>query len=120
MNPSLNVLIAAICLLLAGCLSPEGWTRSAWNKKDLVIWYDKHEPTNSNLSKFGYAGSDDRFHYFITRPVDSFITPRIPRNELTISDERSRSTLGRQLYFYQVDPRQDFRKIPDTDSSPEP
>ncbi|RYZ63745.1 MAG: hypothetical protein EOP09_17150 [Proteobacteria bacterium] len=111
MNQSFNISLVAISVVLGGCISPEGWTQSDWSKQELVAWYNKYEPTNSNLTKFGYAGSDDRFHYFVTRPVDSFFTPRIPRSELAILDERSRSDLGRRLYFYRVDPSHNFRKI---------
>jgi hypothetical protein len=103
--------IFAAGLLLSGCISPEGWTRSVWSKSDLVAWYNEYEPVRSNLSKFGYAGSDEGFHHFITRPVDSFFMPKIPRSELTVPDERPRAELGRRLYFYLVDPRQDFRKV---------
>lgn len=40
--------------------------------------------------------------------------PRVPRDQITIQDERRHSDLGwSQFYFYLVDPRQNFRKVPD-------
>lgn len=106
-----RLLLIAVCALLSGCLSPEGWKKSQWTKTELVEWYTEYEPTTPGLSKFGYAGSDANYHYFITRPIDSFLIPKVPRGELTIQDERKRSDLGKRLYFYEVDPKQNFRKI---------
>lgn len=113
MTPRHLIILLTLALLLPSCISPEGYKKSVWHKQELLDWYNEHEPTNSNLRKFGYAGSDEAYHHFITRPIDSFLQVKIPRNEITIPDERPRSSLtSRQLYFYLVDPRQNFRKVP--------
>lgn len=113
MTTRLLLTLPPIALLLSSCISPEGYKKSVWHKQELLDWYNKNEPANSNLQKFGYAGSDEAYHHFITRPIDSFLQVKIPRNELTIADERPHSSLtSHQLYFYLVDPRQNFRKVP--------
>lgn len=112
MSPKMLLTLAA-CLFLHGCISAEGWKKSVWTKRELVDWYEKYERPKPRPSAFGYQGSDERYHYFITRPIDSFLMLKIPRTELTIPDERPRSRLGKQLYFYRVDPGKDFRKIPE-------
>jgi hypothetical protein len=113
---SITLLSSTLCLiflgsLTSGCLSPEGRPKEVWTKDELVSWHREHTQTNPNLKKFGYAGSDDNYHYFITRPVDSFLLPRIPRKDLKIVDERPRAELKKQLYFYLVDPQRNFRRI---------
>ena len=111
-----SLILLAICLLLPSC------AKRVWERQELVDWYNKYEPDIPNLSKFGYAGSDKKYHHFITRSVDNFVTPRVPRDQITVPDERRHSDLGwSQFYFYLVDPRQNFRKVPDpTRTNPHP
>jgi len=105
--------VAVIALVLAGCV--EGFQKETWSKAELMEWYLKYAPKNPRIQKFGYAGSDAKYHYFITRPIDSFFSPRVSRSEIMISDERPRSALGRRLMFYYVDPGHDFQKVPNTE-----
>jgi hypothetical protein len=112
-----SIVAALLCAaLLTGCnLSP------VLSKKELVDWYTANHRTLSNLERFGYAGSDEKYHYFITRPIDYFYFPKIPRTELQMPDERPRSQLGRgDLYFYPVDPGNNFKRVPDRWSHPDP
>ena len=97
--------------LISGCISPEGFRKRTWSKAELVNWYAEYRPTNDRLKYFGYRGSDEKYHYFITRPIDSFFMPRVPRTELQLSDVRPLSRRsGGPMYHYVVDPRHDFRK----------
>ncbi|HYF35571.1 MAG TPA: hypothetical protein VD994_09805 [Prosthecobacter sp.] len=107
------VLTAALIVLTGSGFGPEGFKKRTWTKNELVSWYAEYRPTNERLKVFGYQGSDADYHYFITRPIDSFFMPRVPRAEIKIKDERpySRSSSA-PLYHYIVDPLQDFRKVP--------
>lgn len=104
--------LIVFCALLAGCLSAEGIKRNQWSKSEVVAWYAKYEPVVHGLSKYCYAGSNAKYHYFICRPIDSFLIQKIPRAELVMPDERKREDLGKRLYFYQVDPKRNFKKMP--------
>ena len=115
----MKIVLAAICTLgLAGCTNI--WGPTVLSKQELVKWHTDHVSKMSNLERFGYRGSDENYHYFITRPIDSFYFPQIPRAELHMPDERPRSQLGKyELYFYPVDPSNNFQKVPDRWNHPD-
>ena len=75
-------------------------------KQEVVEWHGNFR----DPPRFMYRGSDEQWHYFITRPVDSFVQMQIDKKELTIPDERP---LSAKMYFgyYPVDPSNGFRKI---------
>lgn len=108
----LTLLILASCL--SGCLSPHGYpSRSILSKTQLIEWYSNHLLKYPAVDKFGYAGSDDNYHYFIVRPVDDFVVHEVPRTDMKVPDERLRSEIGRSLYFYLVNPANNFKKVPE-------
>jgi len=96
---------------LSSCVIPGYSTHNAKSKQELIQWYSDNLPRYPAISKFGYAGSDDTYHYFIVRPVDDFVTHEVPRSDLKLSDVRLRSERGKLLYFYLVDPTKNFKKI---------
>jgi hypothetical protein len=103
MRNAIAVLVAVLALNLAAC-SKETLTRA-----ELVEWSKKWEP------HICYKGSDANYHYFAARPIDYWVEARIRRSEIVIQDERSPDTLGRRIWFYQVDPAQDFAKVPNSE-----
>lgn len=108
----LPILILASCL--SSCLSPHGYpSRSVLSKTQLIEWYSNNLQKYPAIDKFGYAGSDENYHYFIVRPVDDFVIHEVPRADLKVPDERLRGELGRSLYFYLVDPANNFKKVPE-------
>jgi len=108
----LQILILTFCI--SSCLSPHGYpSRSVLSKTQLIKWYSDNLQKYPTIDKFGYAGSEDDFHYFIVRPVDDFVIHEVPRSDLKIPDVRLRSELGRSLYFYLVDPSNNFKKVPE-------
>ena len=105
-------------LILASCLSscvflPDYSARHVKSKQELIEWYSDNLTRYPAISKFGYAGSDETYHYFIVRPVDDFVTHEVPRSDLKMPDERPRSERGKSLYFYLVDPTKGFKKMPE-------
>jgi hypothetical protein len=101
-----------IGLTLTGCV--DGLKSETWSKAELVDWYLRFD---SDKPKIGYSGSDARYHYFMSRPIDSWISLQVARSEIIISDERPHASLGRRFWFYTVDPAHDFAKIPNSDVS---
>ena len=96
-------------LLITNCGGP--WIMQ---KAELQKWYRDDLSRYSGAGKLGYTGSDAAYHYFIARPVDDFVTIQVPRDDLTLKEERRTSELGRErMYFYLVDPARDFRRIDD-------
>jgi hypothetical protein len=87
-------------------------THNVKSRQELIDWYSEKIAQYPAITKFGYAGSDDTYHYFIVRPVDDFVIHEVPRSELKMPDFRLRSELGDLLYFYLVDPMENFKKIP--------
>ncbi|WP_146855661.1 hypothetical protein [Brevifollis gellanilyticus] len=95
----LVVPVFMLALFCTQCSSDRVWSRA-----EFEAWYAESLPNYSNLERVRYRGSDAHDHYFLLRPVDSFVTARIPRAEITIKEERpyaggSSSTLG----YYDVD-----------------
>ena len=100
----------AICvgfIVLTGC------TKETWTKTELINWYQQW---GGDKPKLGYAGSDAQYHYFASRPIDYWVSPRVSRHEIHIAEERSHASLGdRRFWFYVVDPTRDFAKVPNSD-----
>jgi len=89
-------------------LSVTASSRETWSRTEVIEWYTRF---GANKPKFGYCGSDTTYHYFISRPIDSFVSPWIARSELVVADERPRLATGRRMHYYFVDPEKDFQKI---------
>ncbi len=82
------------------------------SKNELVSWYRNDLSRFSGSGKLGYLGSDAEFHHFIARPVDDFVRIQVPKSQLKLKEEHSKSELGSgRMYFYQIDPEHGFRKI---------
>ncbi len=107
-----RILLALILALLG---THCGCTERVWSRAEFETWYADQRPYYSNLERVRYRGSDAESHYFLLRPVDSFVTARIPRKEITIKDERpytggSFAALG----YYDVDVLHGYAKKPGT------
>src|SRR5690349_2131769 len=107
----MRFLVPTLALAAGGCqllyLSPYGKPHDpVWTKQEVVDWYGRFKQP----PRFMYRGSDDRWHYFITRPIDDFVHIQIDRKELSIPEEHRCS---QEMYFgyYPVDPSNAFRKI---------
>jgi hypothetical protein len=106
-----RLLSLLIGLTLAGCV--DGLKKETWSKAELVDWYVRF---GADKPKIGYSGSDADYHYFKSRPIDSWVSLRVARSEIIISDERSHASLGHRFWFYTVDPTHAFAKIPNSDA----
>jgi len=78
-------------------------------------WYTRLEDTNPRfLSPLYYQGTDDRFHYFICRSMDTWVPVRVKREEITIADPRPLEPRALSNY-YAVDPGNGFKKKQEQD-----
>ncbi len=102
-------MVHSLPLLVAAALFLGGCSKQTWTKAELIDWYVGF---GDRKPKIGYAGSDAEYHYFATRPIDSWVLPRVARSEITIED----ASLGRRFWFYVVDPTLDFAKVPNSDA----
>jgi hypothetical protein len=87
-------------------------SKGTWTRAELADWYLRF---GSKKPTLGYAGSDAQYHYFASRPIDNWVSPRVARSQISIREERSHRSLGRKFWFYAVDPANDFAKIPNSD-----
>ena len=81
------------------------------NKQEVAEWYPRYA---SFVRWVGYQGSDQQSHRFIARVMDGWKFIQIPREELSVADERPYSTASSApLYYYLVDPTRDYQRIGD-------
>jgi len=104
-----SVLAIAFLIILA---LPSCVVARVWSAKELGEWYASQiiQIANDPWSvRMGYLGSDAEYHYFVVRPIDSFVVPRIPRSELNLADVRPLRSVPD--YYYLVDPSQEYRRV---------
>ena len=101
-------IISAVALLPAvGILT--SCRTTPLNKQEAAGFYARY---SSMVRWVGYQGSDEHFHHFIARVMDHWNFIRIERGELAMTDERPFSkTSSAPLYYYLVDPSQNYQKI---------
>ena len=102
-----------IVIFLAGCAS-----HIQDNPAKVAQWYASYE--GRFLGAMYYRGSDDQFHYFTCRSMDTWVMIEIPLNELVIEDIRSLNSIsagGTFPGYYTVEPSNGFRKKHEADSA---
>jgi hypothetical protein len=95
--------LITVLLLVQGC------AKEVWHRQQVADWCDTWVQPPKQLL---YCGSDQKWHYFKARPIDSWVSMKVDRGELSIADERPPSESGR-FGFYAVDPADGFRKVPE-------
>jgi len=97
-------------LLQAGC------TYHHWSREVLVKWSTDwvHEPKS-----LWYHGSDKNYHYFSGRPIDHTVFIKVDRSEMTLIDERPRTSATTYEPYYPMDPADGFTSKLDSRYPPE-
>ncbi len=113
------MLILIFVSTISGCTSI-GAMRS-WTVQETKDWYKEYyvgQPVQARpvTSQIYYRGSDDKFHYFISRSMDEWVFIKIRRDELAITDERPKWTSNQSsstnaIGYYPVDPLDNFKRI---------
>ena len=108
----MKFLVASIfaVYLLVGCQSGGHWTAN-----ELRDWYVKLEQSDPRfLTPLYYRGTDQYFHYFLCRSMDTWVPVKVSKEEIDIEDIRPYESVSQAEYFpgyYTVDPEQGFKKI---------
>jgi len=98
-----------IVVLLTVLLSLSACTSAPMNRQEAVDWYTNNA---AELTRVGYQGTDKNYHYFAGRTKKGWAFIRVRKNELTMEDERTFTSIYRYpVYYYLVDPTQDYKKI---------
>jgi hypothetical protein len=102
--------IPLFALALCGCETP--FKKAVWTPAEVREWHERWSSPATVQRGIGYQGSDDVFHYFIARPIDSWVSIKIRREELHLEDERPRqqTSAASMGIHYMVDPGESFRK----------
>ena len=102
-----------VFFLLVGCQSGGHWTAN-----ELRDWYVELKQFDPEIvSPLYYRGTDQRFHYFTCRSIDTWVPVKVSKEEIEIADIRPHESVSQSENFpgfYSVDPEQEFRKIIDT------
>ena len=99
-----------VVLLLVGCQ-----TGSHWTAKELSDWYIKLKESDPRfLSPLYYEGTNENYHYFVCRSMDTWVPVKVSKEEIDIEDIRPYVSVSQAEHFpgyYSVDPEQGFRKV---------
>jgi hypothetical protein len=103
--------LALILLLtLSGCQ-----TGGLWTAGELKDWYVRRsEPEPRFLSPLYYRGTDERFHHFIYRTMDTWVPVKVRKEEIGMKDEKPHQRISSSTTFpgyYSVDPAKGFERI---------
>ncbi len=86
-----------------------------WSAEKLRNWYiDLKESDSRFLSPLYYQGTDEKFHYFICRSMDSWVPIKVLKEEIIIKDEEPYLSASQADHFpgyYPVDPGNGFMRI---------
>ena len=87
---------------------------ASWTADELSGWYKRYAEGSPHYSKLWYYGSDSDYHYFRCRAIDSWVHPRVPRDEIALQDVRPvrGTSSGPFPGYYAVDPSNGFKPIP--------
>jgi len=102
-----------VCLLFLGCQTGGHWTAN-----ELGEWYVELKQNNPRLlSPLYYQGTDNNFHYFVCRSIDTWVPVKVDKEEIEMEDIRPYLSVSQSKNFpgyFVVDPEYDFKKINDT------
>ena len=90
-------------------------TGGNWSATELREWYIENQETDSRfISPLFYQGTDDKFHHFISRSMDTWVPVKVNKEQINISDVRPYDQTSKSQSFpghYIVDPKKDYAKV---------
>lgn len=99
-----------VVFLIVGCQ-----TGGHWTAEELSDWYIKLEQSDPRfLSPLYYRGTDQHYHYFLCRSMDTWVPVKVSKGEIEVEDIRPYESVSQAEHFpgyYTVDPEQGFRKV---------
>lgn len=90
-------------------------TGGNWSAIELRDWYLGNQETDSRfLSPLFYQGTDEKYHHFICRSMDTWVPVKVVKEQINISDIRPYGQVSQGMPFpgyYSVDPEHGFMKL---------
>jgi len=76
---------------------------------EVKVYFQKWIKGNpSGWGMMFYSGTDNEYHYFKCRPVDSWVFFKVKKQQINITDIRTKKESG---HYYPIDPENGFLKI---------
>ena len=102
--------VVLLALLLCACGTRE------WSEEELHKWYADWgaETASRPLRSLFYRGSDATHHHFICRPMDSWVFIMVPRDQLSLPEEKpsiAGLSTGPFPGYFAVDPFNGYRRL---------
>jgi|GEM_PF-2379536 len=91
-------------------------TGGTWTADELAQWHQSvTEGLPAHVSPLWYQGSDERYHHFLCRSMDSWVPVSVPIEQITMDDLKDYQGTSSSAPFpgyYKVDPQNGFSKLP--------
>ncbi len=80
-----------------------------WSAQELSDWHARNAEGSPHYSPLYYTGTDDDYHHFKCRAMDTWVVVRVPRDQITIPEVPASQDPGAVPRLYAVDPANDYR-----------
>ena len=107
-----TALTGLLALFLCACGTRE------WSAADLRAWYADSCAEDETIKRprkpLFYRGSDTTHHYFMCRPIDSWVFMKVPRGQISIPLEKphiQNASADPFPGYYAVDPLKGFQRL---------
>ena len=100
-----GIIVSVVCgMIICSC------SKTEWTKQEATQWCDQNK--DFIRGGIGYFGTDERWHYYMARSMDTWVTLKIPKDELKISEEKLHRAMSSDfLGYYAVDPNKNFSEV---------
>lgn len=103
--------LTGVALFVLAAVGLQMLKKTEWTVQEFTEWYRRYHDSPSRCPVY-YAGSDDTHHYFMARPLDSWMRIEIEKRELKLAVELPAFGSLRPGFYYQVDPDRGFAMMP--------
>ena len=104
------ILLILLSVFISGCSN-----NRVWRNKEFIDWYGKYwqDDNNENIRELYYQGTNEKYHHFMMRTVDSYLSIRIDKSEINILEEKPYRADSSAPFpgYYIVDPMNGFKRI---------
>ena len=105
-----NLILIGLVVIFAGCQTGGNWTAN-----ELSEWYIGLQESDSHFfSPLYYRGTNEEYHFFICRSMDTWVPVKVVKDQINIADVRPYMEISQTKIFpgyYIVDPKHKFTKV---------